>query len=108
MPATQRVDQKHRIAIVPMDALRGFFRIMDAWGVSADDARVLLGSPAERTYYAGARGALSVCQWIPFEEWAISLEFTRPCKSSTRTRIWPTAGSNARTEHLAGKALLIA
>src|SRR5271166_1209132 len=56
MPATQRVDQKERTAIVPMDALRGFFHIMDAWGVSADDARVLLGSPAERTYYAWRQG----------------------------------------------------
>ena len=29
---------------------------MDAWGVSADDARVLLGFPAERTYYAWRQG----------------------------------------------------
>ena len=56
MPATQRVDQEERTAIVPMDALRGFFHIMDAWGVSANDARVLLGSPAERTYYAWRQG----------------------------------------------------
>jgi hypothetical protein len=42
--------------IVPADALRGFFLIMDAWTVSADDARILLGSPAERTYYAWRRG----------------------------------------------------
>jgi hypothetical protein len=42
--------------IVPADALRGFFLIMDAWAVSAEDARVLLGSPAERTYYAWRRG----------------------------------------------------
>ena len=42
--------------VVPMDALRGFFHIMDAWGVSADDARILLGSPAERTYYAWRQG----------------------------------------------------
>lgn len=42
--------------IVPGDALRGFFLIMDAWGVGADDARTLLGSPAERTYYAWRRG----------------------------------------------------
>ena len=39
-----------------MNALRGFFHIMNAWGVSADDARVLLGSPAERTYYAWRQG----------------------------------------------------
>ena len=56
MPATQRLDQGDRTAIVPNDALRGFFHIIDAWGVSADDARVLLGSPAERTYYAWRQG----------------------------------------------------
>jgi uncharacterized protein (DUF2384 family) len=42
--------------IVPADALRGFFLIMDAWGVGADDARTLLGSPPERTYYAWRKG----------------------------------------------------
>jgi uncharacterized protein (DUF2384 family) len=41
----------------PKDALRGFFHIMDAWGVSAEDARILLGSPAERTFYAWRKGA---------------------------------------------------
>ena len=40
----------------PKDALRGFFHIMDAWGVSAEDARILLGSPAERTYFNWRRG----------------------------------------------------
>jgi hypothetical protein len=29
---------------------------MDAWDVSAEDARILLGSPAERTYYAWRKG----------------------------------------------------
>ena len=56
MPATQRLDQRDRPAVDPMKALRGFFHIMDAWGVSADDARLLLGSPAERTYYAWRQG----------------------------------------------------
>jgi hypothetical protein len=42
--------------VVPGDALRGFFHIMDAWGVGAEDARTLLGAPAERTYYAWRRG----------------------------------------------------
>ena len=37
-------------------ALRGFFHIMDAWGVGAEDARTLLGLPAERTYYAWRAG----------------------------------------------------
>jgi uncharacterized protein (DUF2384 family) len=40
----------------PKDALRGFFHIMEAWGVSAEDARLLLGAPAERTYYAWRKG----------------------------------------------------
>ena len=37
-------------------ALRGFFLIMDAWGVGAEEARILLGSPPPRTYYAWRRG----------------------------------------------------
>lgn len=37
-------------------ALRGFFLVMDAWGVDAEPARVLLGAPAERTYYAWRAG----------------------------------------------------
>lgn len=43
-------------AVIPGDALRGFFLIMDAWGIGAEDARTLLGSPAERTYYAWRKG----------------------------------------------------
>lgn len=37
-------------------ALRGFFAIMEAWGLTADDARALLGMPAERTFYAWRAG----------------------------------------------------
>jgi hypothetical protein len=40
----------------PVAALRGFFQIMETWDVSAEDARILLGSPAERTYYAWRAG----------------------------------------------------
>jgi hypothetical protein len=32
-------------------ALEGFFAIMEHWGVDNDTARILLGSPAERTFY---------------------------------------------------------
>lgn len=32
-------------------ALEGFFAIMERWGVDNDTARILLGSPAERTFY---------------------------------------------------------
>jgi len=41
----------------PVAALAGFFHIMDAWGVGAEDARILLGDPAERTYYAWRAGS---------------------------------------------------
>jgi len=54
--ATQERERIGLAEVVPGDALRGFFLIMDAWGVGAEDARVLLGSPAERTYYAWRRG----------------------------------------------------
>lgn len=40
----------------PIAALRGFFLIADAWGASPDQARILLGAPAERTYYAWRAG----------------------------------------------------
>ncbi|MGH7040639.1 MAG: MbcA/ParS/Xre antitoxin family protein [Acetobacteraceae bacterium] len=42
--------------IDPIAALRGFFEIMEAWAVGAEDARALLGSPAERTFYAWRAG----------------------------------------------------
>jgi hypothetical protein len=37
-------------------ALRGFFHIVDAWGVGAEDARAILGAPAERTFYSWRAG----------------------------------------------------
>lgn len=40
----------------PVAALRGAFAILDAWGASADEGRAILGSPAERTYYAWKGG----------------------------------------------------
>ncbi len=40
----------------PVAALRGAFGILDAWGVAGDDARSILGAPAERTYYAWRKG----------------------------------------------------
>ena len=42
--------------IDPIAALRGFFAIMAAWRVEADDARAILGAPAERTFYAWRAG----------------------------------------------------
>jgi len=43
-------------AIDPAAALRGVFAIMQAWTLTADDARALLGAPAERTFYAWRAG----------------------------------------------------
>lgn len=37
-------------------ALRGFFAIAQAWGLSAEEARSLLGGPAERTFYVWRAG----------------------------------------------------
>jgi len=37
-------------------AKRAFFRVVDAWGVSDAQARVLLGSPSRSTYYTYKRG----------------------------------------------------
>lgn len=56
LSATHAKQQDRLTDVVPGDALRGFFLIMDAWGVGAEDARTLLGAPAERTYYAWRRG----------------------------------------------------
>jgi hypothetical protein len=42
--------------INPGAALRGFFEIVAAWGVGMEDARALLGAPAERTFYAWRAG----------------------------------------------------
>jgi uncharacterized protein (DUF2384 family) len=43
--------------IDPVAALRGFFHIMDAWHATAEEARIILGTPAERTYYAWRAGS---------------------------------------------------
>jgi uncharacterized protein (DUF2384 family) len=40
----------------PRDALRGAFLIFDAWKLSGEDIRLLLGSPPERTFYAWKKG----------------------------------------------------
>lgn len=38
------------------DALTGFFRIMELWGADNDQARAILGGPAERTFFKWKRG----------------------------------------------------
>ena len=40
----------------PAVALRGLFAITQAWGLTAEEARALLGAPAERTFYAWRAG----------------------------------------------------
>lgn len=37
-------------------ALRTFFRISDAWGLTQAEARILLGNPPESTYYKWKSG----------------------------------------------------
>ncbi len=52
--------EKPRPATAGIDtaaALRGFFLIADAWGASAEEARSMLGAPAERTFYAWRAGS---------------------------------------------------
>jgi uncharacterized protein (DUF2384 family) len=57
MLAAREPDHGAPVAIAPVNALRGFFQIMDAWRVSAEEGRILLGSPAERTYYSWRSGS---------------------------------------------------
>jgi hypothetical protein len=45
-----RASERHALA------LKGFFGIMQRWGVDNDTARILLGSPPERTYFEWKRG----------------------------------------------------
>ncbi len=56
MVALRERDHGAAASVSPVNDLRGFFHIMEAWGVGADDARIILGSPAERTYYAWRSG----------------------------------------------------
>ena len=54
-----QIDERTRTApagIDPSAALRGFFAIAQAWELTAEDARALLGAPAERTFYAWRAG----------------------------------------------------
>lgn len=48
-----------RVAVTPEKvaaAMRAFFRIAEAWGVSNEEARVLLGQPARSTFYKWKKG----------------------------------------------------
>lgn len=39
-------------------SLRAFFRIMEAWGVDNESARILLGRPSRATYFLWKKGAV--------------------------------------------------
>lgn len=43
-------------AIDATAALKGYFGIMDLWNASPEEARTILGSPSESTYFAWRRG----------------------------------------------------
>ena len=45
-----------RAAIDSGAALRGFFLIAEAWGLSPEQARVILGTPPQRTFFAWKAG----------------------------------------------------
>lgn len=54
-----QAQERHRSpspAVDPAAALRGFFAIAQAWDLGAEEARLILGAPAERTYYAWRAG----------------------------------------------------
>lgn len=40
-------------------AMKGFFLIMERWGVDNERARILLGAPAERTFYLWKAGQVA-------------------------------------------------
>jgi hypothetical protein len=51
VPATERLPaERHALA------LKGFFGILQRWGVDNGTARALLGSPPERTFFEWKRG----------------------------------------------------
>jgi membrane peptidoglycan carboxypeptidase len=61
VPATRIAPRPTRANLAPA-ALRTFFRIAEAWGLTQAEARTLLGNPPESTYYkwkAGKIGSVS-------------------------------------------------
>ncbi|CAN7640054.1 MbcA/ParS/Xre antitoxin family protein [Phenylobacterium sp. LjRoot219] len=56
MPAAQPQHRPDLRDVDPVKALAGAFLILERWGVSAEQARVLLGSPAERTFFSWKSG----------------------------------------------------
>ncbi len=91
--------------IGPTAALRGFFAITDAWGLSAEEARTLLGGPAERTFYAWRSGKAVRVRWIPYAASATSRASIRHWNCSIPIRILPMGGSGDRIMRLAARRL---
>lgn len=56
MPAAQHQRRPDIRNVDPVKALTGAFLILDKWGASGEQARVLLGSPAERTFFSWKAG----------------------------------------------------
>lgn len=52
MPSYSRAEQLAGDPRVVREALRAFFAVADRWGLRADEARRLLGAPAESTYFS--------------------------------------------------------
>lgn len=57
MPAPRPARAPSAAELAP-GALRTFFRIAEAWRLSAEEARTLLGSPAPSTFYKWKGGAV--------------------------------------------------
>src|SRR5687767_14949229 len=58
-PTMLATAQQHRPdvrKVDPLKALKGAFLVMDAWGLSNDEARTLLGAPPERTFFSWRAG----------------------------------------------------
>ena len=61
-------DAAQRIAATPAKvaiALRGFFRVADAWQLSTDEARTLLGQPARATFFQWKAGRVTR---VPYDD----------------------------------------
>lgn len=56
MLAPQDQARELPLGVDPVAALRGAFGILDAWRVGGEDARAILGAPAERTFYTWRKG----------------------------------------------------
>jgi hypothetical protein len=60
-PSSVELDEPRRIELTPAKvaaAMRAFFRIGEAWGLGAEQMRVLLGQPSRATLYNWKRGAI--------------------------------------------------